>query len=361
MALFNRIFGKKEEEVNPYREFWLWFQKHEKDFFKTVKSKKNIEKSFIEKIASKLNEFNDAIYFLAGMADDETAEIIFTADGNLKNIVFVEELVDAAIKIENWKFASSKPAINDIEINMEGYTFGSKNMSFFPNVDPNHPDEIDITIVHEDLNDENAEIITNGTFIFLDTFLGELNFITTIDNLNVIGKDAVDTELNSMDKLNDYLVWRQKEFLEKYEGVRYDTENDTYTGFEAELESGAPLFAAINTDLLNWDRKASHPWMLKIEMTYDGTGREGMPDNETYDLMNAIEDEIMEELKDYEGYLNIGRETADSIRSVYFACKEFRLPSRVTRRIQSKYANHLDIDYDIFKDKYWKSLERFRL
>ena len=38
---------------------------------------------------------------------------------------------------------------------------------------------------------------------------------------------------------------------------------------------------------------------------------------------------IVEELKDFEGYLNIGRQTADSVREIYFACKEFRKPSKV--------------------------------
>jgi hypothetical protein len=33
-----------------------------------------------------------------------------------------------------------------------------------------YPDEIDITIVHKDFNEENKTTITSGTFIFLDNY-----------------------------------------------------------------------------------------------------------------------------------------------------------------------------------------------
>jgi hypothetical protein len=127
----------------------------------------------------------------------------------------------------------------------------------------------------------------------------------------------------------------------------------------AELPNGNPMIAIINTDLLNWDGKASHPWIFNIEIKYDGKNNNGMPDEATYQLLGQIEDEITSELTDLDGYLNIGRETADSAREIYFACKDFRKPSKVIHTIQQKYARRLAIDFDIYKDKYWQSLNRF--
>jgi len=194
---------------------------------------------------------------------------------------------------------------------------------------------------------------------FLDNFLGELNFATTIDNLKVIGKGQAEKELISIEKLKDFLIWRQKEFIEKYEGTRHNTDNDNYSSFEAKRDDGKALVAIINTGLLAWDSKASHPWILNIEMKYDGENTNGMPDNKTYKLMSVIEDEVSKELKDFEGYLNIGRQTADSLREVYFACKEFRKPSKVLHKIKNKFAGKIDITYEIYKDKYWQSFDRF--
>jgi len=97
-----------------------------------------------------------------------------------------------------------------------------------------------------------------------------------------------------------------------------------------------------------------------VILKYDGEEHNGMPDTETSELMNQIEDEILLELKDSDGYLNIGRQTANSEREVYFACKDFRKPSKVLYSFEQKYADKIDLSYDIYKDKYWESFEQFR-
>jgi hypothetical protein len=361
MGILKDIFSKKEEAIASYDEFWNWFAKNEKQFFKTVKQGSNIEKDFFEKLSAKLNKLKDGFYYLAGMYDDNTVELVLSAEGIIKNIVFVEELVACAPSFEGWKFTALKPALNieDVSIEMNGYKFSADNLNFYAIEVEGYPDEIDITIVYDDFIEEDKETITSGIYIFLDNYLGELHFTETIDAINVIGKADALHELIPIEKLKEYLLWRQKEFVEKYEGLRHDTNNDSYSGLEAELESGNPLIAVINTDLLDWENKASHPWMLVIEIKYDGEDNNGMPDEQTYKLLDEIENDVMSELKDFEGYLNIGRQTANSIRQIYFACKEFRKPSKLLYQIQSKYSSKLEVDYQVYKDKYWRLLERF--
>ncbi len=209
------------------------------------------------------------------------------------------------------------------------------------------------------MNEENAETIVSGVFIFLENYLGELNLATKIDAISVVSKKEAKKELIPIEKLHDFLVWREKEFVEKYEGLRYDTENDTYSALEGELENGNPLVAIINSTLLNWDRKASHPWILVVTIPYDGSEHNGMPNQETYALMDEVEDEILEALKDADGYLNIGRETVDGVREIYFACNEFRKPSKVLHEIKHNFERQLTISFNIYKDKYWQSFNRF--
>jgi hypothetical protein len=361
MSFLKNIFGKKDEPIKSYSDFWTWFQKNEKDFFAVVKNRKEIEKGFFDRISPKLGELKDGYFYLTGMFDDNTVELVLTAEGNTKNIVFVEELVNTAPQINGWKFTALKPTLNikDVNIKMAGYEFNSKNMSFYANEIEEYPDEIDITIVHNDLTEENKDQIANGTYIFLDNYLGELDFVNNIDSLKTIGIQQAEKDLIPITKLKDFLTWRQKEFIEKYEGVRYNTENDGYSTLEAELESGAKLFAVINTDLLNWDRKASHPWISVLTLKYDGSNNNGMPNDKDYKLLNKIEEEIMQELKDIDGYLNIGRQTSKGEREIYFACKDFRRPSKVFFKTQQNYSESFEIEYDIYKDKYWQSFERF--
>jgi hypothetical protein len=361
MGLFRNLIGIKETSIKSNYDFWNWFQDNEMDFFEVIKNKGNIERDFFNKLSSKLNQLRDGYWFLAGMFNDNTAELVLTADGVYKNIVFVEELVESAPKIDKWKFTALKPAlnINDVYISMGNLKFNKENLSFYSNDNPGYPDEIDITIIHADYIEDLKSPITNGVYFFIDNYLGELNSVTTIDSMKIIGKDKAEKALIPIEKLKDFLIWRQKEFIEKYEGTRYNTENDSYNTLEATLNNGKPLLAIINSALLEWDSKASHPWILTIKIIYKGN-KNGMPDIETYELMNKFENELMLELKDSEGYLNVGRQTADSSREIYFACKDFRLPSIVLTKYKSDYKNRLSVEYDIYKDKYWKSFDRFR-
>lgn len=362
MSFLKNIFGKKDEPIKNYFDFWTWFQKNEKDFYDVVKNRQNIEKGFFDKLSPKLGELKDGYFYLTGMFDDNTVELVLTADGNTKNIVFIEELVASAPNINGWKFTALKPALNieDVSIEMAGLKFNSENLYFYSNDLPNYPDEIDVCIIHNDMNDDNRQQIINGTYIFLDNYLGELDFVNNIDNLQVIAKSEAKKELVPIAKLKDYLTWRQKEFVEKYDGVRYDTEDDEYSMMEAELESGNMLLAVINTNLLEWDRKASHPWLAVMTLKYDGSKNNGMPNNADYELLGSIEDEIMLSLKDKNRNLNIGRQTANNERDIYFACKDFRKASKMLYEIQKKYGNRFEIEYDIYKDKYWQTFERFK-
>ncbi len=362
MIDIKNIFGKKEKKIMNYSDFWTWFQKHEKSFFNVVNNNKDIEKDFFDKISLRLSELKDGYFFLTGMFDDNTVELVFTADGNPKNIVFVEELVENAPKINGWIFTALKPAtdIEKVTINMEGYEFDSENLFFYSNDYADFPDEVDICVIYNEMTEENKQQTGNGSYIFIDNYLGELAFLNNIDNIKFISRNEAEKELIPISKLRDFLTWRQKEFIEKYSGLRHNTENDSYSSLEAILNNGRPLVAIVNSTLLDWDCKASHPWILKVEINYDGNDNNGMPDEITYELLNEFEELIMVELKDFDGYLNIGRQTADNSREIYFACKDFRKPSKILHDLTQKYSGKLDLNFDIYKDKYWQSFERFR-
>ncbi|GAB5400641.1 MAG: hypothetical protein Aureis2KO_22260 [Aureisphaera sp.] len=360
MSFLKSLFKTKEEPIKSYDDFWNWFEQNEKKFFKVLKNQGNIKRYFFNKLELKLNELKEGFWFLAGMFDDNTAELILTADGVIKNIVFVEELVESAPKMSNWKITALKQpsGSNYFGIEMDGYKFDESKLNFYSTVHESMPDEIDITITHRDFNENNRTVITNGVYLALDNSLGELNSITKIDSITIINPKEASKELIPIKKLRDYLSWREKEFVEKYMGFRHNTENDSYSGLEGTLKSGLPLLAVLNMDLLDWDSKASHPWIAVLRIKYNGKNN-GMPDDTTFRLMNEIQERIMEALKDSEGYLNIGRQTADSIREIYFACVEFRKPTKVLYRLQKEYQVRIEIDFDIYKDKYWKSFNRF--
>ncbi|MEM6719532.1 MAG: DUF695 domain-containing protein [Bacteroidota bacterium] len=362
MSFFKTLFQKQEKPITSYVDFWNWFQQHEKKFYNVLRKGGDVQSVFFRKLAEKLDELKDGFWYTAGMFSDDVAELVITPDGAIENIVFVEELVAAAPMLKRWKFTALKPALNieNVSIRMGDYKFSSIELSFYPIDHAEYPDEIDIVIVYDNFREEDKNLIVNGTYLFLDNYLGELNSVTTIDNIRVASKAEATEELIPILKLKDFLIWREKEFVEKYKGIRHNTIEDNFISLEATLENDLPLFAIVNSDLLTWDRKASHPWVSIVKIAYDGTDNQGLPNEKAYDLLNAIEEEILKELKDAEGYLNIGRQTADSLREIYFACVDFRLPSKVLHRLKEKYKDKLEIQFVIFKDKYWQTFNRFR-
>ncbi len=360
MNFLKNLFTKKEQPIKSNADFWAWFAKNEKKFFDVVKSHKDIEKGFFDPLSEKLEELKDGYLYLAGMFDENTAELVLTPDGDVNNIVFVEELIADAPSIVGWKFTALKSATGDINIKMGDYEFNTENLFFYSNDHAAYPDEIDITVVHNDLNETNKQQVANGTYIFLDNYLGELDFVTTIDSSNVIGKGEAQKELVPISKLKDFLKWRQKEFIEKYEDTTYNTDDDEYSLLKAEYENGNMLIATINTNLLNWEGKSSHPWLAVMTIKYDGEDNNGMPHSKDYEMMNVIEDELLSELKNTADCLLVGRQTAQNEREIYFVCKDFREISKNLYQTQTKYVQKYEMEYEIYKDKYWQSFERFK-
>ncbi len=364
MSIFKKWFGSKKEDSKVYTHdnFWSWFVANEKTFHAVLKDRNNVEKNFLRHVMTRIEMIHPGLFALGGMADDHTTELIITADNQVKNIVFAEELIASAPELKGWKFTALKQphSIEDVNIALEGYTFNQDNMFFLSNEHSEFPDQIDIGVVYPAFVAEDRQNIIKGIFIFLEIFLGELHLTTTIDMIHVAGKkENENTVLTPISKLKDYILWRQKVFIEKYEGVKSKTESDQYLSMEAQLENGFPLVAIFNSDLLKWDRKPSHPWILAIEFIYEGIHNNGMPDKETYEALQKIEDNIMSELKDVDGYLNLGRVTADGSRELYFACRDFRLPSKVMHHVLKQDSDNLEILCDIYKDKYWQTLNRF--
>jgi hypothetical protein len=358
---FLKKFFQSKEENNKYVGFWNWFQTKEQVFHKVIKDQNNVELDLFNKLSTKLDQLQEGFNFLAGMVEEETAELVFTADGNIKNIVFVEALVAAAPTIKGWRFTALKPPSSspDIGIKMSEYEFDKDKVSFYYHEHAEHPDAIDLTFVHQDYTKENATLISNGIFIFIDNFLGELNFATLIDNIDLVAPQDALEKLIPIEKLNDFLIWRQKEFIEKYDGIRHNTDDDEYAMLEGVLDNGNTIIVTINNELLNWDSKASHPWILRIEIPYDGEDNNGMPHQEMYDFLNTLEDEVIKALPSKEGYLNVGRQTGDNLRTLFLACKEFRNPSLVAFDLKQKYTSKVEMEYTIYKDKYWLSFNRF--
>ena len=366
MNFLKKLLTKKTS-ASADRPLWEWFLENEPTLFNVVKSKdsRQVNDRFLKAVMPRLQAVCDTLYCEVGMFDETRAELVISAQGDVKSFVFAEELVAAAPDLTRWKFTALKPPLgfhnNSIHIN--GYVFNCQNISFSYDDDPGYPDEIRLSFVYNDITEENRNIVTQGVFLLLETVLGERDCATLIDHVTVKGPSPENQSLIPMEKLIDFLNWKEKEFVERYQDVRHATESDNYSGLEGEDAQGLPSIGVVNHDLLHWDGKASHPWMMVIEIDYTKTKSvisKGMPDEKHYQSMCRLEEELTRLLTDSAGYLTLGRETYKGKTTLYMACKEYRIASKTTHDLLQTHKALLAGSYNIYKDKYWRTMEKFR-
>lgn len=361
MKFLKKLLQQKPSYPATYEGFWQWFVDNEARFHELITEGENIAEEVIYPIHKQVSKLRDGFHLLVGMPDDGVAELVFTAGGVVKNFVFMEDLVERAPAIDHWKFTALKPSMDSSQfgIDMNGWSFRQEKIKFFAAQHEPYPDLIHLKFTHEDATAENLKQIQEGVLVYLQHILGEEHYLSIIDQADVILEDQVTDDLIPIEKLEEYLLWRQKEFIEKYQGFRQNTDQDPHTIYEALLESGNRQIAMINSSLLHWDKKASHPWVLLIAIRYETTREDRLPDEATADLLNTFEDQLLTELKDNEGYLNIGRESCNGIREIYFACQEVRACSRIVDRLLRQHRQQFKSDYVIYKDKYWKTFDNY--
>ena len=367
MGFLQKLMGKHQaivldKVVHDKDTFWAWFQTQAAAFHHAVITQEKIDTDFFDPLSASLDRMHEGIYFLAGEAEAGVAELILTADGVYRNFAFIEDLVAAAPKLPAWRFVALKPAcaIDGFGINMSGLVYSDDTLHFYVREDAKCPQVVDVVMVHSDAT-ATEEQLTSGVYVYLDNLLGEWVAVTQIDQMQIINQQQLPANqaLQPMAELAPYLHGRHEAWQKAYGGVYYNSDQDEFASFEGEADNGQLIVGIIDSTLLAWPHKPSHPWMLTLRIAYDGSGLNGMPSKQIYQRMEAFEDALMAELPEHEGYLNVGRETGDDIRYIYFACKQFVQATRVLERLMPQFSQEMDISYDVFQDKYWQSLQRF--
>ncbi|VTQ02630.1 hypothetical protein [Sphingobacterium daejeonense] len=110
MGIFDDLALSTSKNNNTYQNFWNWFEIHAQEFYEIIKSGNQVEERFINVFAPELTKVEPEVFFLVGIEDDQKAELIFTPDGRIQNVLWAEKLANSAPEIPNWKFRALKPA-----------------------------------------------------------------------------------------------------------------------------------------------------------------------------------------------------------------------------------------------------------
>jgi hypothetical protein len=355
-----RMFGKKADDRDPAIAFWDWFVKNEKRFKEALTDAQTADK-FLDQLIDKMKPFNPWLKALAGPFDKNTYELVITADGDIALFCKVEELVKAAPPIEGWIITAHKPPIGvEMKINMYNYHFDKENMQFYPITDERYPDEVSIVLTHADYREDKDSEFQGGGMIFLENALGEIQTATLVDSYKVGGLPPSDSgiELISLTKLEGYLNWREKEFVEKYVNLERSRPEDAYQVMEATDKEGNPIIATINTGYKGWEYMSAYPWRLQIDIHFKGDSR-GLPDRRQMKELDTIENEIIEKLDEDDLVLYVGHDTHNGLRSIYMYTDNYNKVSKLLHDYFDSVNWGYEMTFFIKKDKYWKEMDFF--
>jgi hypothetical protein len=359
MSIFRKIFGKKENAENPKQAFWNWFQKNNHRF-RPVIGDTNKVSEILDELIKQMNPYDPWLKALVGPASDTQMELVITADGDIALFSKVEELVQAAPPMEDWLITAHKPAIgiDKMKINMHGYEFGSDKMKFYPVLEAGFPDEVNIVLTHDDFEEAKQDEFYSGTSIFLENTLGEINTALLLDSFEIKAVPSVEEKIDliPLTKLNDYLVWRQKEFIEKYEHTDKILPEEKWTVLQATGEKGGFMIATMNTAYASWEYQSAYPWLVQVNIQFKGNNN-GMPHKNQSEYLQNQEDIMIELLAKNNLALYLGHSTHDYERSIYWYSHNYNTVSKMIHPFVEQMPNEYKVVFFIKKDKYWRAMD----
>lgn len=361
MGLFDKIFGgsvKATETVDrekQYAQFWEWFILHEKKFKENIDTQNDVLNNVIEIIDPKLKALNEFFFPLVGKADDDVTEFIVTPDGILKTVALIDDFIASAPKLEGWRFLSCKRAHSGISLVMHGFTLSEETVSFIPIVRNGCPDYIHLNFIIDAYTPEYEKELRTAMFMFLDNYIGEYQMMTMMDELDICAPGDIIGEPIPVSKLSEYLNFREAEFIERYNGVKRESDLDNYVIMKYS-QGEEEVLVTLNKTFLLWEERMSYPWVVRVDFEYTVENVSGMPIEQDLAIMGEIEELILETGQ----FLIVARETGTGERNLYLAVKEFRAPSKAILDILSLYNDRIVVNYYIYRDKYWIGLDMYR-
>jgi len=340
VSLLKNILKSKSSSFNNGEDFWVWFEARSDKFYRIIETKNHVVENFLDLVLSELHKYHPDFYVLAGMTNDGKAELIISAESDVRFMQPIRNFVKDAPSLSKWKFTALKPRypIADCVVEIGAASFDENSVWFVPNVNIEEPDCIDLTFFCNGLLQTEEPDVIMGGYIFLEHLLGEEVFATMIDELKVEPNRAPDEELIPINKLETYLTWRQKEFEEQRSYATIDYPIDALT-----------VFKHINTNVsanmayANWIHKPMFPWMVKVVYKYPKDAFL-IQEKEFRQLL-----EFIKEMKTIHLLSDFGEE-----ETVYLlASANYQELSVGLYTYLKTYNGLLTIEYSIFKDKYW--------
>jgi hypothetical protein len=182
------IFKKKNSKINKIEKFWIWFTENNKKFlFLNQIDSKEIKDKLLDEFLKELHEYCDKLYFeIGGHPEENNVELIISAEGNVDYFDQVEKLITSAPELKDWQIIAFKPPMGKgFKTNYRGKEFDPSKIIFIPLNHQDDPTLVGLKVCYPDYSDDERDIFINGTYIVIDTLIGEKSTALDINYLEV--------------------------------------------------------------------------------------------------------------------------------------------------------------------------------
>lgn len=165
-------FAKESKE----ERFWRWFQINEMEIFEFEKN----QEAIFDEISRNLNLYKEDLVFEFSMAKEGKREFVISADGIKELFPAVRDLAGAAPKLKRWDIIAYRPRMENyagMELAYAGKDFSPANLWIYYRVQDGN---FDLIIYHPEFSEKDRNLFVSGTYILLDTALGEYDVTTGI-------------------------------------------------------------------------------------------------------------------------------------------------------------------------------------
>jgi hypothetical protein len=182
--------------------FWNWFESLNTDFIGFHSKNKTEQEEILDLITEKLHAYCEDLYPLLGSEKNENT-LIVTANGVSLYFDEIEELLNVAPKIEDWKLIAYSPKIEFDHLDYEDLSIYKSELKFLPWEFPDEPTTIAFYIYINDFeNKSKNEWLSLAIEKCLVMTLGERKYGDYVDfyktkDLNIIENALPIDELES--------------------------------------------------------------------------------------------------------------------------------------------------------------------
>lgn len=196
------------------QQFWDYFIKNINSFTFINKAEPTVKENLLNSILNELHHYCDSLYFEISDDPEGTHELIITAEGKAEYFEEVENLINAAPRIEHWNFVAFIPP-RDIHFNLryEGLVLNPEDMWFMPLSNDDDPKAIGISICAKDYElVQSHDFFESAMFKILDVLLGEKSAAIDLDFVSFghLPDDPVQAGMIELAELPDYIKWKKK-------------------------------------------------------------------------------------------------------------------------------------------------------